>query len=126
MERRKSGSITKKDKTMPTEEQLKKCADEITKAMWNAFGPEVEAAFYRKLVAVASEKWRYRWEHEETISKMINDAVSDLLKTTFKPALEKIAHEKARAQVKARAEKNRVNLDEFDLFAKMEPPEVKS
>ena len=98
------------------EENLKKIAQEIVNLMWGAFGPEVEELFFQKLVQIAAERWRFRWEHSELMSDMINKATRELLETTFKPALDKIAVEKARAKVKEKASKANVDMPQELLF----------
>ena len=91
------------------ERNLEHAAKQIVTAMWTAFGPAVEQLFRERMVEVAAEKYRFAFEHDELLTEAIGKKVAEMLATTFKPALDEIAHQKARAKVKRRAEQNRIN-----------------
>ena len=71
-----------------------------------------------KLIAVAAEKWRFRWSNEDLLRQLIDDRIKEMMATTFKPQLDQIAKIKARRKVKEIAARSGIKPDEIglDLF----------
>ncbi len=91
--------------------EIEVLADNIATLLWESLlarCPELKELIAHRIAAQAQEKYAYLWNHPETISRIVNAKIEELLATTFKPALDEIAQAKAKEKVAQRARQNKI------------------
>jgi hypothetical protein len=107
---------------MSDKTQFQTLSEEIAKSIFNAMEPEIHQAMIEMIIHAASEKWLYRWQHEQLIGEMITKAIGEAIEGKYKPVLDYVADKKAREKVMRRAEQNGMKREEilplFELIEK--------
>lgn len=91
-------------------------AGTMVEIFWTQFSPDIKQAFERKVIQLATDRWRYAWSSDSVITEMVDKAIKEHLATTFKPMLDEIARQKALEKVLKRAKQNGINVDTLPLL----------
>jgi hypothetical protein len=88
----------------------------IATAFWDAMilrAPDLRDKIEENILNLASEKFWFVLQDHERITQAVDKRITELLATTFKPALDEIARRKAKEKVKARARQNGIEPSEL-------------
>ena len=92
---------------------MKELAEQIAKAIFDKMEPELHKAMVEKIIAAALEKWKFRVTGDDEINRMLEIGIEKAIAEKYKPVLDYIADQKARAKVMRRAEQNGIPESEI-------------